>query len=137
MARDWVELHTTSDPDILLGISEFTNQNDSLVPEANPNSIVRFIETTGRLDGPFGTGRQYIISTDTFEDFIPPPEPPPTLEETELEDLIAKDATDHADMQILLNLAIPSWTQADRDSAAKMSLRKLEITRLQTIVAKQ
>ena len=136
MSRNWVELHKTLDPNILKGIVTFVERDD-FVPQSSPNSVVIFFETTGRIDGPFGKDRQYNISGDLFEDFVPPPPPPPTQEETELDALVIDDATDKQDMIDLFALPIVDWTQPDRDSAAKMSLRKLEIIRLQTIVDKQ
>lgn len=136
MARDWVELHKTSDPNILKGIVEFTETNDSFVPEANPSSGVVFKETTGRVDGPFGKGRQYNISGDLYEDFVPPPEPPPTQDESDLSVLIADDADDKTDMEALFLKVPGTWSATDQDSAFKMILRKTEIARLQTVTGK-
>jgi len=125
MARDWVELHKTIDPNIFDGISEFTNQDDDLVPQSNPNSRVSYLETTGRVDGPFA-GRQYVRNTNSWQDTPIPPTPPPTR----LETLQADDESDKATEDTLLAKDPATWTQTDRDTASQMQLRKGEINRL-------
>ncbi len=133
MARDWTETHTTDDPDILKGVAEFTRQDDK-VPEASPSSKVRFIETTGRSDGPFGSGRQYVISTDTFEDFVEDPPPPPTLDETRLATLEADNAAEDANVDALL--ANSTWNATDRDAANRNMLRQSAIVDLRNRLGK-
>ena len=128
MARDWVELRATSDPNLFDGVVEFQTRDD-IVPEYPPGRTT-VLETTSRVDGPWA-GRQYLRGTDAWQDKPAPPAPPgPTPAEQRLIDLIADDATDKAAEDVLLAKAFTTWTQADRDQCQQMQLRKAEINRL-------
>jgi len=131
MAKDWVELHKTSDPDIFDGIVEF--QTRDTIPEYPPQSIVSALETTNRTDGPFA-GRQYLESTDTWQDKPVTPPPPVRPEKSELDALITADAAAATAMNTLLVKAPSGWTDTDRSSSQRMTLRKAEIQRLKSIL---
>ena len=135
MARDWVETHTTEDSDILKGVAEFTRQDDK-VPEASPSSVVRFIETTSRIDGPFGSGRQYVISTDLFEDFVEPPAPPPTAEENRLFGLETAKAANATALDNLIDSDETQWGNTEITASLHSLLREQKIQELKKKLGK-
>lgn len=130
MARDWVEMHPSQeDANIYDGIAEFSNAHDR-VPEATPASGIFYLETTNRVDGPWA-GRQYVRGTDSMQDTpAPPAPPPPDPDIAKLEQMEADDLAADAAIETLLGKVNSNWTDTDRSSAQKISLRKLHIETL-------